>query len=364
MKKVLLLGVLLLTAVAGMAREPKIQIAVLLDTSNSMDGLIDQAKSQLWTIVNDLALTRKRGRIPVLEVALYEYGKSSLPAGEGYLRQWVPLTTDLDKVSEALFELKTRGGEEYCGRVIHEATGGLAWSERNDDFKAIFIAGNEPFNQGDHDFRAACRAAIAQGIVVNTIFCGDERTGINTFWKEGAELADGTFACIDQNAVKVAVKAPQDAEIQKLGKQLNQTYLAYGAAGASGRQRQQEQDRKAADVSESVALKRTLAKASVAYRAESWDLVDAVEQGKVKVEEVEAEALPEPMQDMDDEERTAFIETKSKERREIKAKLTELRKAREDYVAQQRLENPETLDKALLDAVAKQLKTKSFTKTQ
>ena len=29
-----------------------IKVALLLDTSNSMDGLIDQAKAQLWDIVN------------------------------------------------------------------------------------------------------------------------------------------------------------------------------------------------------------------------------------------------------------------------------------------------------------------------
>ncbi len=29
-----------------------VKIALLLDTSNSMDGLINQAKSQLWDIVN------------------------------------------------------------------------------------------------------------------------------------------------------------------------------------------------------------------------------------------------------------------------------------------------------------------------
>ena len=31
---------------------PKIQAAILLDVSNSMDGLIDQAKNQLWNMVN------------------------------------------------------------------------------------------------------------------------------------------------------------------------------------------------------------------------------------------------------------------------------------------------------------------------
>ena len=33
-------------------------LALLLDTSNSMDGLIDQAKSQLWKIVNELAAAK------------------------------------------------------------------------------------------------------------------------------------------------------------------------------------------------------------------------------------------------------------------------------------------------------------------
>ena len=43
-------------------KKAKIQIALLLDTSNSMDGLIDQAKSQLWKIVNELARSRKYGQ--------------------------------------------------------------------------------------------------------------------------------------------------------------------------------------------------------------------------------------------------------------------------------------------------------------
>jgi hypothetical protein len=39
-----------------------VQLAILLDTSNSMDGLIDQAKSQLWKIVNEMSRSKKGGR--------------------------------------------------------------------------------------------------------------------------------------------------------------------------------------------------------------------------------------------------------------------------------------------------------------
>ena len=41
--------------------EPKkntIKVALLLDTSNSMDGLINQAKTQLWEIVNELSYAK------------------------------------------------------------------------------------------------------------------------------------------------------------------------------------------------------------------------------------------------------------------------------------------------------------------
>ena len=81
------------------------EIAILLDTSGSMEGLIDQAKTRLWKIVNDLALAKKTGQTPNIQVALYEYGKSSIPASEGYLKMIVPLTADLDRVSEGLFSL-------------------------------------------------------------------------------------------------------------------------------------------------------------------------------------------------------------------------------------------------------------------
>ncbi|MEZ5022383.1 MAG: hypothetical protein R2728_03810 [Chitinophagales bacterium] len=37
----------------------KIQIALLLDTSNSMDGLIEQAKGKLWSIVNEFGRYEK-----------------------------------------------------------------------------------------------------------------------------------------------------------------------------------------------------------------------------------------------------------------------------------------------------------------
>src|SRR5688500_18310345 len=118
--------------------KPLIQVALLLDTSNSMDGLINQARSQLWTIVNEFARCKRDGQTPRAQVALYEYGNNNLAAGEGYIRMVLPLTEDLDRVSEKLHSLSTNGGDEYCGHVIGSAVNSLAWSADAKVYKAIF----------------------------------------------------------------------------------------------------------------------------------------------------------------------------------------------------------------------------------
>src|SRR5437867_9162948 len=84
------------------AQKPLVQIAILLDTSNSMDGLIEQAKGQLWKICNEFIKARQSGVVPEVQVALYEYGKNSLSQQSGWIRRIQPLTTDLDKISEEL----------------------------------------------------------------------------------------------------------------------------------------------------------------------------------------------------------------------------------------------------------------------
>ena len=115
-----------------------IQVALLIDTSGSMNGLIDQAKTQLWKVVNEFARAKRHGQRPEIQVALFEYGKQSLPQSSGYLRMIVPLSTNLDKISEELFALTTNGGSEYCGWTIKSATEGLSWSSSTSDLKAIF----------------------------------------------------------------------------------------------------------------------------------------------------------------------------------------------------------------------------------
>jgi hypothetical protein len=349
-----------------LAREerPKVQIALLLDTSSSMNGLIDQAKTQLWQIVNEFIRARQDGKAPRVEVALYEYGHSSLPAEAGYIRQVSGLSADLDRLSEALFALRTSGGSEYCGWVIRDAVRDLAWDPSATVYKAVFIAGNEPFTQGAVPYADACKQAIERGIVVNTIHCGDEAAGISGEWNRGAQLADGRFMTIDTNARIAHVDAPQDKEIAEVNTQLNRTYLPYGALGREGLARQNVQDANAAAVpgAPTVQAERARTKASANYDNSAWDALDGFRTGKLDLAKAKDEDLPEELRGLDAEGRRKALEKRQEERAALQQKLQELTAARDQFVAGQRESEAgeSRLDEAVISAVRDQAAKKAF----
>ncbi len=343
---------------------PRIQLAILLDTSSSMDGLIDQARQQLWTTVNELARARRGGLVPHLEVAVFEYGNSGLSQADGYTRQVIGLSRELDQVSEALFSLTTNGGDEYCGHAIASAVQQLQWSQSPDDVRAVFIAGNEPFTQGPTPFAEAIAAATQRGIVVNTIHAGGHQDGISGGWQQGAVLAGGSYMSIDQDHAIAHIDAPQDDEIARLNASLNETYVPFGEHGASGAARQAQQDSNSLGVSGSLLAKRAQAKSSALYDNSRWDLVDAVAAAPAQLDAIADDALPEPMQGMDKDQRRAFVEAKAEQRASLQSRIAELARERDAHVAALRAEQsesaPSTLQDALTEAARKQAESKRF----
>jgi hypothetical protein len=304
------------------ANEQNILLALLLDTSNSMDGLIDQAKSQLWKIVNELAAAKcGDGTKPNIKIALYEYGNSRLQFSDGYIRQVTPFTGDLDLLSEKLFSLTTNGGDEYCGQVINTSLNQLAWTNSDADLKIIFIAGNEPFTQGRVPYRVACSLAKEKGVVVNTIFCGAFDEGIGTDWKSGADLTGGTYMSIEQNRRTVYVPTPYDDKINAMNDQLNNTYVYYGKSGASKKELQTAQDKNAVSYGLSNKVERSVSKSSHAYKNSSWDMVDAAKDDEKVLRETKEEDLPKEMKGMNAEQRKVYIQQKAEERQKIQNEI-------------------------------------------
>ncbi|MDO8806219.1 MAG: vWA domain-containing protein, partial [Elusimicrobiota bacterium] len=346
--------------------KPLVQVAVLLDTSNSMDGLINQARTQLWKIVNELVSAEKSGSKPAIEVALYEYGNSALSRERGWLRQVVPFTADLDLVARELFALKTNGGDEYCGQVIKEAVNGLNWSPKADVYKAIFIAGNEPFTPGPVSIQEAILKAKEKNIFVNTIYCGSRQQGLAEQWQAGAGLADGDYANIDQAAQDYAIAAPQDDKISQLSARLNDTYVAYGSGGSGKVAAKKEMETKMKAAGASVMSERAAFQASAPSAAaseSSWDVVSAVESGSLRKEDIEADQLPEELKKMDKPARDKYIDEKLAERKKIKEEINSLQTERKTYIAREEKKKSSgvnTLDKAMIDTIRRQATKRGY----
>ncbi len=175
-------------------------------------------------------------------------------------------------------------------------------------------------------------------------------------------MADGSYANIDQDLVTVYIEAPQDAEIVKLGTELNDTYIPYGAEGTKLKERQEEQDDNAAGASEEAFVQRNMAKANEQYKNSSWDLLDAVANDEVEIEKISKEELPEEMQNMSTEERTAYVAAMQQKRDNIKTRISRLNEERRAYIAEQMKNNAEdnSLGNAMLDALRTQAENKNF----
>ncbi|WBV54031.1 VWA domain-containing protein [Chryseobacterium gambrini] len=313
-------------------KENKIQVALLLDTSNSMDGLIDQAKSRLWNIVNTLTTLKYNGKAPQVEIALYEYGNDGL-RDENYIRQVTPLTQDLDLVSEKLFALRTNGGSEYCGAVIRDASMNLKWDDNNQSMKLIYIAGNEPFDQGKISYKEVIPTAKRKNIYTNTIFCGSRDEGIQTFWQNGASLGDGKYFNIDSDQKVIYIETPYDVRISECNTKLNDTYIYYGSHGSEFKNKQMLQDKNAEVQSVSNAVERTVAKSKKnAYKNDHWDLVDRAEKDVNFMSDVKAEELPAELKGKSKEEIKKAVAEKSAEREKIQKEIEVLSKKRQDFI--------------------------------
>jgi hypothetical protein len=312
----------------------KIQVAILLDVSNSMDGLIEQAKAQLWNMVSILGKAKGNENYPpVIELALYEYGRSSNNSAEGYVKKITDFTTDLDLVSKSLFALTTNGGDEYCGHVIYSSMNELGWDASNNNYKVVFIAGNEDFLQGDIPFTKACARAKEKGVIINTIYCGNKEAGIAEHWNLGSECGIGSFSCINMDAKEEEIPTPYDSVLFVLNNKLNATYIGYGGAGFANVSRQAEVDNMNMTVARGVAAKRVAVKANRAvYNNASWDMVDANVSDSNFVGKLDKKQLPAALKGKSTSQIKEIVQQKTNERNTVQQQIQAVNTQREAYI--------------------------------
>ncbi|HEX6916275.1 MAG TPA: vWA domain-containing protein [Chitinophagaceae bacterium] len=313
----------------------KVQVAILLDVSGSMEGLIEQAKAQLWNMVTTLGKAKcdNNQQPPQIEIALYEYGRTDADGKTGYVKQLSGFTTDLDKLSATLFSLTTDGGDEYCGQVIKTSLEELNWDPAPGNYKVIFIAGNEDFLQGGTPYTQACAIAKQKGVIVNTIYCGDRAQGIAEHWKLNNECGTGSFTNINQEERTEDIETPYDSALYVLNEKLNATYIGYGYSGAANKARQEAMDKANAAVSRRALMQRNEAKVMRGvYDNSGWDLVDAYSADSTVLSRVDTSTLPDSLKGKSKQALQIVVIRKTTERNNIRQELTDLHALRNNYI--------------------------------
>ncbi|MFN5578499.1 MAG: hypothetical protein ACK49X_02665 [Akkermansiaceae bacterium] len=242
---------------------------------------------------------------------------------------------------------------------MQRALGDLAWDDNKKTYQAIFIAGNEPFTQGRVDARSVSKEALAKGIIINTIHCGNRQDGINGAWHEGAALGGGDFLVIDQDKVVAHIDAPQDKRIVELSSKLNETYIGWGAQRDQAAEMQKMADADAIANNEKGAhVDRAITKSSQNYSNAGWDLCDAVKDKKVDITKLKNEELPEHLRGKTVQELNKLVADATAKREQIQKEIQTLSKEREAHIAdalkKQADSGDKSLDQAMIEATRAQ----------
>jgi Mg-chelatase subunit ChlD len=311
------------------SQNPKIDVVFVLDTTGSMSGLIQTAKEKIWSIATTMASAQQT---PEIRVGLVAYRDR----GDAYVTKVVDLSDDLDSVYATLMDFQADGGgdgPESVNKALYDAVHNVSWSA----------------------------SAAEKGIVVNTIQCGDMAMTIEP-WTQIAALSNGSFFQVEQAGGAVAFNTPFDDEIAELSAKLDDTRLYYGTAEEKKKMHGKVAATVKLNEGASVAsrARRGAFNASVGGRANLLgenELVAAIESGKVDLDELEEDVLPETLKPMAPEAQAAYIADLSAERQDLQRKIQDLSKDRNAYL-EAKVEEAGgmkgSLDQKLYDAVKEQ----------
>jgi len=314
---------------------PAVEVMFVLDTTGSMGGLIAAAKEKIWSIANTLATTDPA---PAIRMGLVGYRDR----GDGYVTTVTPLSDDLDAVYTQLMQYSADGGgdgPESVNQALYEAVTKPDWSPDNATYRVIFLVGDAPPHMDYRDdvkYTESCRLAARQDIVINTIQCGD-MPGTKPIWRKIAHLAEGAYFQVAQSGSAVLYDTPYDQKIADLSSALDDTRIYYGDAGQVARM--EDRKREAETIYEAAApaavAKRAIfnsSKAGAKNFLGSQELVDDVASGRVKLDAVKEDELPDELKAMNPSERQVHVAAQGAKRQALQQQIEELAGQRQRYI--------------------------------
>ena len=323
--------------------EKTLEMVFVLDTTGSMGGLIEGAKQRIWGIINDVMRTPAH---PAVRVGLVAYRDH----GDQYITQVLPLTNDLDRVYTTLMDYRADGGGDTPEDVRQALADGVhkaGWSRPTPNVAQIlFLVGDAPPHEdysNEPDTLDTTAQAVKAGMVVNTIECG-AADDTRQVWQQIARRGEGQFFRIAQDGGVQSIATPYDARLSELGNRLGSTYLAYGGgAGAEGESYRDEAKARQVRTESTVAgAAPASAQAERAYNkalnkdAYVGDLLQSIENGSVKLDNVKSDDLPDDLKKLAPAERRKEVDRRLAERQKLRDEIVSLSKQRDEYITAER----------------------------
>jgi Mg-chelatase subunit ChlD len=316
-------------APAAQAARPKVDLVFALDTTGSMSGLIEGAKTKIWSIASFVARAQPT---PDVRVGLVAYRD----IGDAYVTRVFDLDSDLDRVYRRLLSFRADGGgdtPEHVARALDEAVHKMSWGASGANaVRLIYLVGDAPPHldyQDGYDYAKAARDAANKGIQVHAIRCGND-PDTATYWRKIASLGHGEFLTIDQSGGMHDTRTPYDAELARLHDELDGTVVAYGAKG--GAARAAIAAAAAAPVSVKAARAGFLSAKKDASETFADDLVGSVAAGSVDLDKVAPGDMPESLAALPAAKRKEEIAKKATERKELLERISKASTARDAYL--------------------------------
>jgi Mg-chelatase subunit ChlD len=309
--------------------KPRIEVCFVLDTTGSMGGLIEGAKQKIWSIANEMISAQPT---PELKLGLIGYRDR----GDEYVVKSFSLTDDIDAIYGHLREFQAGGGgdtPESVNEALAEAIHKMPWSTDNKVLKIIFLVGDAPPHMdypNGPKYPDLCREAAKKDLIINTIQCG-EMADTKPIWQEIAKLSEGNYVGISQSGNVAVISTPMDKELSRLNERIGATLIPYGNTALQAEVHAKFAAAKSAPVA---AMADRLTYNSKTGRAVQGrgELVDALNDKTLKVEQIEVKELPAELQKLDRDELQKRITKARDERADLQKQIVEVSKKREAYI--------------------------------
>ena len=342
------------------AKEKDVEIVFVLDTTGSMGGLIQGAKTKIWSIVNEVMQTHKDSKVKIGLVAYRD-------RGDVYVTKVTQLSENLDEIYSVLMGYKAQGGgddPEDVRKALHESLEVIQWSTPRENLsQIIFLVGDAPphddYNDSP-DTSDTAKKAKSRGIIINTIQCGD-MPKTDYYWKAIAQFGGGEYFHISGDGGVKVVTTPYDDKLYELNKRIDKTYITYGSSEERSEAVKKFDSEKYSMEAAPVEAKasRAINKAINKYSYSKEDLVQAVENNEISLKDIKDNELPENMQKMSLKAREGYIQSIIDTRKEIREEIIKVSREREQYILEQEKKGTagkSEFDSAVSEVLKKQIK--------